>query len=51
MRIALADLRLEHLTVVYPGETRYPLDKHISVVPITHIALGDAKVLLRPLKV
>src|SRR5438132_2668795 len=27
MRIALSDLKLEHLTVLYPGDQRYPLDR------------------------
>ena len=34
MRVALEDLRLEHLWVVYPGDTPYPLDERLSVVPI-----------------
>ena len=38
MRIALADLRLHHLTVLYPGDQRYPLDRHITVVPLAHLA-------------
>jgi predicted AAA+ superfamily ATPase len=38
MRIALADLRLHHLTVLYPGEQRYTLHRHITVVPLAHLA-------------
>jgi predicted AAA+ superfamily ATPase len=38
MRIALADLRLHHLTVLYPGDHRYTLDRHITVVPLAHLA-------------
>ena len=34
MRVALADLELEHLWVVYPGQEAYPLDDRISVLPI-----------------
>jgi uncharacterized protein len=34
MRIALNDLGLEHLWVVYPGETAYELDEAISVLPL-----------------
>ena len=34
MRIALADLGLERLLVVYPGKVAYPLDARIEVVPI-----------------
>ena len=38
MRIALADLRLHHLTVLYPGDQRYTLDRHVTVVPLAHLA-------------
>jgi predicted AAA+ superfamily ATPase len=38
MRIALEDLKLDHLTVVYPGDTPYDLDERISVVPLSAIA-------------
>jgi predicted AAA+ superfamily ATPase len=38
MRIALADLQLHHLTVLYPGDQRYPLDPHITVVPLADLA-------------
>jgi hypothetical protein len=34
MRIALADLALDHLYVVYPGSRRYPLDRRVTVVPL-----------------
>jgi len=34
MRIALADLKLDRLDVVYPGERRYPLAKKVTVVPL-----------------
>ena len=37
MRVALDDLELEHLFVVYPGDEAYPLDDRISVVPIESI--------------
>jgi uncharacterized protein len=33
MRIALDDLKLDHLWVVYPGTDRYPLDEYITVIP------------------
>lgn len=32
-RIALADLKLDALHVVYPGEKRYALAKKVEVVP------------------
>ncbi len=38
MRIALADLQLHHLTVLYPGDQRYPLDPYITVVPLADLA-------------
>ena len=34
MRVAMQDLRLEHLWVIYPGNTPYPLDERLSVAPI-----------------
>jgi len=38
MRIALADLGLERIAVVYPGEKRYPMADAIEAVPLA--ALG-----------
>jgi hypothetical protein len=37
MRVALTDLHLEHLWVLYPGDQRYALDQKISVLPIQEI--------------
>lgn len=37
MRIALADLKLDELLVVYPGERRYRLDKRVEVVPLREL--------------
>jgi predicted AAA+ superfamily ATPase len=37
MRSALADLELEHLWVVYPGNESYRLDANISVLPLSDI--------------
>ena len=34
MRIALADLKLDELHVVYPGERRYPLADKVAVIPL-----------------
>jgi predicted AAA+ superfamily ATPase len=34
MKTAFADLELDELWVVYPGQRSYPLDKHISVRPL-----------------
>lgn len=42
MRLALADLRLHHLWVIYPGERPYELDERISVVPVGDVpSLAD----------
>ena len=37
MRIALADLKLDELIVVYPGERRYRLEKRVEVVPLAQL--------------
>lgn len=37
MRVALEDLRLDHLWVVYPGEDAYDLDERLSVVPVSDV--------------
>ena len=37
MRVAVADLGLEHLSVLYPGTERYALDANISVAPARDI--------------
>ena len=34
MHIAIADLGLEHLWVVYPGSQEYAIDAKISVIPL-----------------
>lgn len=34
MRTALADLRLDHLYVLYPGDKTYALDKKVEVMPL-----------------
>ncbi len=38
MRIALTDLKLDELHVVYPGEKRYPLANNVEVVPLSQLA-------------
>ena len=48
MRVALNDLELEHLWVVYPGDEAYPLDDRISVLPVAGVpelarSLGGGK--------
>ena len=43
MRVALRDLRLDHLWVVYPGEEAYDIDARLSVVPVAEcFALAEA---------
>jgi predicted AAA+ superfamily ATPase len=37
MRSALADLMLERLFVIYPGETNYALDERIEVFALRHL--------------
>jgi predicted AAA+ superfamily ATPase len=34
MRIAMADLKLDRLFVLYPGEERYALERNVEVVPL-----------------
>ena len=46
MRTALTDLRLDHLTVLYPGDQPYRLDAKIAVVPFASLADRKAAVLL-----
>ncbi len=38
MRIALADLKLDKLYIVYPGEKRYALTKKVEVLPLAELA-------------
>jgi len=38
MRVALADLRLETLFVIYPGRRRFDLDDQITVLPLADLA-------------
>ena len=46
MRIALADLKLDELHVVYPGDRRYALAKKVDVVPLAEYVIDP----LRPLR-
>ena len=34
MHIAIEDLGLEHLWVVYPGDREYPLSERITALPL-----------------
>lgn len=40
MRIALEDLQLERIAVVYPGFRRYSLAERVEVVPLAEVAAG-----------
>lgn len=42
MRIAMDDLKLDRLIVVYPGERRYALADRIEVVPLAELVSGGA---------
>jgi predicted AAA+ superfamily ATPase len=46
MRIALSDLRLQRLTVLYPGDRRYELDPRVAVVPLSEL-VTDPEVITR----
>jgi predicted AAA+ superfamily ATPase len=46
MRIALADLDLERLTVLYPGGQSYELGDDIRVVPVAVLGEADPSVIL-----
>ena len=41
MRVALSDLKLEQLVVLYPGSRAYDLAPKVRVVPITDLAFAD----------
>ncbi len=41
MRIAMDDLKLDELRVVYPGERRYSLSRKVEVVPLREVAGAD----------
>jgi len=43
MRVALSDLELEHLWVVYPGRDSYPLDNNVTAVPVEEAAAVAAE--------
>ena len=37
MRIAMHDLRLDALYVVYPGQHRYPLGEGVEAIPLSKV--------------
>ena len=40
MRIALEDLKLERIAVIYPGRQRYEVSKNVTAVPFDSISGG-----------
>lgn len=40
MRVALEDLALERIAVVYPGTLRYPLADRVEAVPLREVGRG-----------
>jgi uncharacterized protein len=42
MRIALKDLKLDHLCVIYPGERRFPLGEGIEALNLAHLIMPSA---------
>jgi hypothetical protein len=48
MQSALADLRLGHLTVLYPGTRQYSLEPRVTVVPVSALATRGRAAILTP---
>jgi hypothetical protein len=46
MTAALADLKLDHLTVIYPGDRNYALAERVSVVPARELGGANAAALI-----
>ena len=47
MRIALSDLGLEQLVVLYPGSRSYDLDERVHVVSLNRLADGSLGAMFR----
>jgi hypothetical protein len=43
MSVAIQDLYLEHVWVLYPGNQEYPLDGKISVIPAASLPILTEK--------
>jgi hypothetical protein len=41
MRIALADLKLDHLWVVHPGPHRHPLGENIEAISLSTLVTSE----------
>ena len=50
IRIALEDLRLDHLTLLYPGSSAYAVADRVTAVPLATLAAGDPKAVLPALR-
>lgn len=44
MHVALEDLKLDHLWVVYPGTLRYPMTEKITALPLREIYQIELKI-------
>ena len=47
MQIALEDLQLDRLAVIYPGERSYPLGEKVTAVPLSSFGMGVSPEFLR----
>ena len=47
MQIALEDLQLDRLVVIYPGERYYPLGEKVTAVPLSSFGMGVSPEFLR----
>ncbi len=47
MRTALQDLKLAHLTVVYPGDQAYKLAARVDVIPFVRV-VGNPELIAPP---
>ena len=45
MRIALEDLKLKRLTVLYPGKSSYALSDRVTVMPLRVVGESDVRVM------
>ena len=48
MKVALEDLKLDRLTVVYPGDRRYALAERVSVMPARELCTANASASIAP---
>ena len=48
MRTVMTDLRLDRLTVLYPGTMRYRIAERVTALPLATLADGNAAAILDP---